>query len=72
MTNQAERAESLRQNPCPICGQTTFKWGTVGTGSVGSSFNEDEVPPGFFSQPRHAKLVARECADCGNVQWFTK
>ena len=73
MSEQPERDQSLRRTrPCPICGGLDFRWGTVGTGGIGPMFNEDETPPGFFSRRRTVELVARECALCGNVQWFTK
>lgn len=70
---ETERDESLQQNPCPICGGEAFRWGGVSMGNVhGPLFNEDTKSQGFFDQPRRIKLLARECSQCGNVQWFTR
>lgn len=72
MTERPARDEKLQQNPCPICSGTVFRLGSVDTGNKGTLFNEELKGEGFFAQPRRVKLVARECATCGNVQWFTK
>ena len=72
MDNQPRNSEDKKQAPCPLCGGTSFRWGRVGTGNPVPQFIEDDVPPGFFSRPRIVPLVARECSDCGNVQWFTQ
>lgn len=72
MSELPVRDEGLQQQPCPMCGGSVFRWGSVDTGSKGTLFNEDVKEQGFFAQPRRVKLVARECSACGNVQWFTK
>jgi hypothetical protein len=72
MSDQPRPSEDKQSAPCPLCAGTNFRWGKVGTGSSGTRFIEDEVGEGWFATPRNAPLVARECSDCGNVQWFTK
>ena len=50
---------------CPLCGQTTFAWGTLQSAGD-SSYCETDGPLAGCCIP----CQARRCVNCGNVQLF--
>ncbi len=72
MTDKPKRKRSLffddpDDNPCPICGESYFRWGTP-TSNGGVYFSTSGH--GFLG--KNEGLRARVCDICGNVQLFLK
>ena len=64
-----KRTGDVRENPCPICGTTSYIWGvTVGEGPRQRLYTR----PDGAGWGEGKEMVTRECNRCGNVQLFTK
>jgi len=64
-----KRMSDVRENPCPICGGTSYTWGVTAA---------DKPAQKLYTRPDGAnwgagrELFTRECNRCGNVQLFTR
>ncbi len=67
--------ETLRQFPCPVCGQSEFEFGQLTT-RYGISFAAGQGD--FWNMPRdswgssRSGMIARHCLHCDNVQVFIR
>lgn len=63
-----EQTDALLSKPCPVCGQTNYRWGAVM--AHGIQYHNDDAS--FLEKNFSAgtELKARLCKDCGNIQLF--
>lgn len=72
MDEQAEppKPHTPRENPCPICGEKVYSWGSL----ITSNNLPDQFlffrPLGATTEEGDVRLFARTCDRCGNVQVF--
>ncbi|HIK06068.1 MAG TPA: hypothetical protein IGS40_15350 [Trichormus sp. M33_DOE_039] len=68
MTTQPNPSKPNRQEtPCPICGSQNFVWGRT-VGESPQQWIYFRADGGIWGDGK--QLLARQCADCFNVQLF--
>ncbi len=60
--------EKLEQLPCPVCGKTSYEWGTLT--AQGLTFSSDQESGLRRALKMGFQAKARRCVECLNIQIF--